>query len=80
MYDQNQESQAPKHIYIYIYIYIYMNSPLREKGEAEDKTQNLRGDDWKKALKPKSNRDNFNQCEKIHSLFGTEASQVKDDG
>jgi hypothetical protein len=69
-------------IYIYIYIYIYILTHIREreKGEGEDKTQNLRGDDWKKALKPKSNRDNFNQCEKIHSLFGTEASQVKDDG
>jgi hypothetical protein len=76
MYDQNQESQAPKHIYVCVCVCVCVNSPLREKGEGEDKTQKLRG--WGVMTRRKlSNRNqivgNFKQRAKTHSLFATEA-------
>ncbi len=82
MYDQNQESQAPKYIYIYICMYVWIHLWEREKGEGEDKTQNLRGVMTERKL------SNQNQIVRIptnvqkltHSLFGTEAAHVKDDG
>ncbi len=63
-----------------MYICLYELTFEREGGRGKTKHKTCRGDDWKKALKSKSNRANFNQCAKTHSLFGTEAAHVKDDG